>query len=215
MAVYKSKKVEAEVEEALEQYGQPLNFENVWLMFKETDRKFQETALQMKETDRLLKEQSKETEKKFQETDKRMKKLHELFTSQWGKLIESLVKGDLVPVLNGRGIPVHDTYERRKGIHNGTNYEFDIIASNGKEVVFVEVKTTLRPDDVNHFIKKLHHVKEWLSEYKDNTIYGAVAFLTEDGSSALMSEKGGLFVIRATGNSASIINKKEFIPRGF
>jgi hypothetical protein len=170
-------------------------------MFQETDRKFQET-------ERFIKEQSKEA-------DRRMRKLQGLFTSQWGKLIESLVKGDLVPVLNGRGIPVHDTYERRKGIHNGTNYEFDIIARNGKEVVVVEVKTTLRPDDVKHFIKKLHHVKEWLSEYKENTIYGAVAFLTEDGSSALMAEKRGLFVIRATGNSASIINNKEFNPREF
>ena len=200
------------VEEPLEQYGQPLNFENVWLLFKETDRLFKE---QSKATERFIMEQSKETEKKFQETDNRMKKLQGLFTSQWGKLIESLVKGDLVNVLNGRGIPVHDTYERRKGIHNGTNYEFDIIASNGKEVVFVEVKTTLRPDDVKHFIEKLYHVKDWLSEYKDNTIYGAVAFLIEDGSSTRMAEKRGLFVIRATGNSASIINKEDFKPFSF
>ena len=207
MATYKrpEKEKNPEVAEPIAQYAEPLNFQKVWLMFQETDRLIKE---QSKETDRLLKEQMKEA-------DKRMRKLQGLFTSQWGKLIESLVKGDLVPVLNGRGIPVHDTYERRKGIHNGTNYEFDIIARNGKEVVVVEVKTTLRPDDVKHFIEKLNHVKEWLSEYKDNIIYGAVAFLTEDGSSATMAEKRGLFVIRATGNSASIINDKEFNPREF
>ena len=44
---------------------------------KETDRKFQETAGQMKETDR------------------RIKYFDKLFTDQWGKLMEAMVKGDL------------------------------------------------------------------------------------------------------------------------
>ena len=76
-------------EEPLAQYSKPLDFEQVWQMFQETDKilteKFQETDLQFKETD-----------KKFQETDKKIKELTALFTSQWGKLVESLVEGDLI-----------------------------------------------------------------------------------------------------------------------
>ena len=178
-------------------YNKPLNFDEVWKMFQETDKQF------------------KETDKKFKETDKRMKELQYLFTSQWGKLIESLVKGDLVRVLNEHGIPVHDTSERRKGNHEGTSYEFDIIARNGEEVVIVEVKTTLRPDDVKDFMEKMNHVKEWIGEFKNNTIYGAMAFLVDEAGSARMAEKRGLFIIRATGDSASIVNEKGFVPRGF
>jgi len=80
-----------------------LNFEKVWQLFQYTDR--------------ILRE-----------TDKKMKALQDLFEGQWGKLMESLVEGDLVHLLGKRGIQVRDTSTRRKGCRNGENYEFDIIA---------------------------------------------------------------------------------------
>ena len=171
---------------------------------KETDVKFKETDVKFKETD-----------VKFKETDKRIKEAFDLFTSQWGKLIESLVEGDLLRLLNERGIYVRDTSLRRKGSHNGHNYEFDIIAHNGKEVVIVEVKTTLRVSHVKHFLKKLQSIKKWILEYENFKIYGAVAFLTAEEASDLFAEKNGLFMIKATGDSASIINKNDFVPYVF
>ncbi|MCA1917705.1 hypothetical protein, partial [Methanospirillum hungatei] len=141
----------------------PLTFEKVWLMFQETDKRF-------KETDQLLKEKFKETDKKFQETDqilrekfketdKKLNKLEQLFTSQWGKLVESLVEGDILTILNQWGIEVTDTIKRRSGRRDGVDYEFDIIAINGSEIVIIEVKTTLRPEDIRHFLKKLSQAK--------------------------------------------------------
>ncbi len=173
---------------------EPLSFEKVWLMFQETDKKFQET------------------DRKFKETDKKLNKLERLFVSQWGKLVESLVEGDIISILNQRGIEVTDTIKRRSGRRDGVDYEFDIIAINGTEIVIVEVKTTLRPEDVRDFLKKLKHAKTWMPEYSDKKIYGAVAFISEDAGTAAMAEKNGLFVIRATGDSASIVNKDDFVP---
>ena len=46
-------------------------------------------------------------------------------------------------------------------------------------------------------------------------IYGGVAFIIADGASDRMAEKQGFFVIRATGNSSSIINQKDFKPKAF
>jgi len=224
------------VNEPLEAYSQPLNFNQVWLMFqetnlqfKETDKKFQETDKQFKETkaqikenDRMLSDRFKETDKKFQETDKRfketdkkIKELSALFTSQWGKLVESLVEGDLIKLLNEKGIEVQQTLQRVKGNKDGQNYEFDIIAVNGHELVIVEVKTTLRVDDVNDFHEKLWKAKRYLPDYTNKKIYGGVAFITADGASDRMAEKLGFFVIRATGNSSSIINQKDFKPKAF
>jgi hypothetical protein len=165
---------------------------------------FQETNKQFRETD-----------KQFKETDKKIKELSALFTSQWGKLVESLVEGDLIKLLNEKGIEVEQTIQRVKGNHKGQNYEYDIIAVNGDEIVVVEVKTTLRPSDVNDFHEKLWKAKEYMSAYRDKKIYGAVAFITADGASNIMAEKLGFFVIRATGNSSSIINKKGFKPKAF
>ena len=201
----------SKVEEPLVEYGQPLSFEKVWLMFQETDKMFRETDKKFQETDKKF----QETDKIVQENAKEIKKLEALFTTQWGKLMETLVEGDLVNLLQSRRIDVYRTSQRVKGNYKGTSYEFDIIAKNGKEVVIVEVKTTLRTKDVTNFIKKLRKVKEWMSDLCDNTIYGAVAYLTAESSSDIMAANKGLFVIRATGKSASITNEKDFKPTGF
>ena len=192
---------ENSLEEPTVQYSKPLDFEQVWLMFQETKKQFQET-------DKMLSE-------KFRETDKEIKKLSALFTTQWGKLVESLVEGDLVRLLKRRGIQVESTIQRRKGCREGQNYEIDIIAVNGNEIVVVEVKTTLRPQDVSDFLEKLNKSKILMSEYKDKIIYGAVAFISADSNCDRMAENSGLFVVKATGSSSSIINKSDFKPRIF
>jgi len=185
-------------------------------MFQETDKRFQETDKKFQDTDKKFQDTDKkfqDTDKKFQETDKKLNKLEYLFTSQWGKLVESLVEGDIITILNQRGIEVTYTIKRRAGCRDGINYEFDIIAINGKEIVIIEVKTTLRPGDIRDFLKKLKQAKNWMPDYSDKKIYGAVAFLTEDSGTSSLAERKGLFVIRATGDSASIVNHNDFVPK--
>ena len=104
---------------------------------------------------------------------------------------------------------------RRKGSHNGHNFEFDIIAPSGHEIVIVEVKTTLKVDDVKKFITKLGHAREWLDEYRDYNVIGAVAYLRAEAGSEVFAQNENLFVIRATGNSATIINEEGFKPKYF
>ncbi len=185
-------------------YPKPVNFDQVWLMF-------QENKEQMKETDKQI----KETNEQMKETDMKIKELSRLFTSQWGKLVESLVEGDIIKLLKERGIEVEQTLQRVRGNKDGENYEYDIIAVNGSEMVIVEVKTTLRVDDVTDFHEKLWKAKRYLPDYKNKKIYGGVAFITSEGASDRMAEKLGFFVIRATGNSSSIINKVDFQPKAF
>ena len=180
----------------------------IWRLFRKTDRKMQETDRKMQETGRYLKALAKEN-------DKRIKQLDELFTSQWGKLMEALVQGDLVKLLKQRDIQVTETATNIEGCYNDKQFEFDIIAKNGREVVVVEVKTTLKVDHIKYFIEKLNNFKKWKPEYKDNNIYGAVAFLKAHQSSSKYAGRQGLFVIKAAGSSASIINKKNFKPKNF
>ncbi len=162
-----------------------------------------------------IREYQKETARQMKETDRRLKKAEDLFTSQWGKLMESLVEGDLVPLLKQRGIEVERTLQRMTGRRNGEHFEIDIVAANGAEVVVVEVKTTLRSEDVTEFLDKLPQFVEWSPEYRERRIYGAVAYLKSDASVTKYAERRGLFVIRATGNSASIVNEPAFEPRVF
>lgn len=158
----------------------------------------------------------KETDLQIKETSREIAELKKLFTSEWGKLMESHVEGDLVNLLNTRGIAITDTTTRLKGKRaDGGNFEFDILAHNGLELVVVEVKTTLHPDDVKTFLSKLDHFKQWLPRYANNRIYGAMAWRSADAGAEAMLANRGLFSIRATGDSAAIQNDSAFAPRAW
>ena len=111
---------------------------------QETDRRIQETDRQMQETDRRLQATDELLTQQIRAADRRIAELDNLFNSQWGKLIESLVEGDLVNLLQRRGIAVHHTVTNPRQNYGERRWEFDIVAINGEEVVVVEVKTTLR-----------------------------------------------------------------------
>ena len=145
------------------------------------------------------------------ETDRRLRKLDELFTGQWGKLVE----GDLSTLLNRRGIRVDHTVSNPRKEHGARRWEIDILAVNGDQVVVVEVKTTLKVSHVDHLLGLLPEFTELMPEYGSRRIHGAVAYLKADESSARYAERQGLFVIRATGGSASIVNHEDFTPRRF
>ena len=185
---------------------------------QETDRRTQENDRRMQETDRRTQEtdrQMQETDRQMQETDLRLRKRDELFNGQWGKLMESLVEGDLVKLLQQRGIAVGHTMTNAKKDYGERRWEFDILAVNGEEVVVVEVKTTLKVDDVDYFVERLQDFPELMPEFADRLIYGALAYLKTDGSVTVHAGRQGLYVIRATGSSASITNAEGFAPRAF
>ncbi len=213
-------------------HNRPADSEEVWAILRElarsqqeTDRRMQETDRQMQETDRRMQEtdrQMQETDRRMQETDRQMKetgrhlrKLDDLFNGQWGKLMEALVEGDLVELLNQRGIRVEHTATNLKRERGARRWEIDILAVNGDEVVVVEVKTTLKVRHVDHLVGLLRDLPELMPEYRTKQIYGAVAYLKADESSGSYAERQGLYVIRATGSSASIINRQGFRPRKF
>jgi Holliday junction resolvase-like predicted endonuclease len=195
-----------------------LTFDKVWIMFqeiaeqsKETDKKFKEIAEESIKTEKMFKEMAEQSKR----TDKKLNKLESVFNTQWGKLMESLVEGDLIPLLKAKGVKVDQTTQRTKKMFNNQPFEIDIIAKNGDELVFVEVKTTLHPADVEHFLGKLNVIQEVFPECKGKKIYGAMAYLRQESEAAMYAMKQGLYVIRATGSSATIINTNDFPIKTF
>ena len=186
---------------------------------------------QQREEQRAQREQQREKERRIEEAKRqerraelaktlrdsrrRINKLDELFTSQWGKLVEALVDGKVVQILNEIGIKVEQTTQRSEGFYDGKKQEIDILAINGEEIVAIEVKTTLRPEDIRVFENKLKVLKFWMRDYADKKVYGAVAYLRADAGSAELAIKRGLFGIKAVGASAYLINAEDFKPRTF
>ena len=190
----------------------------IWKILKEVSLSQKETDRQMKETDR----QMKETDLKMKKTDQQIKDLKNEFSNRWGQLVESLIRGQLVKLLQKRDIKVtgisHTNYEGRYEYEeNGETkfYEIDMIAKNSTELVVVEVKSTISKKKVDHFLKILKDFTKIFPEYSKWKIYAATAYLKSYQSADIYAMKKGLFVIKATGDGAYIANKPQFKPLDF
>ena len=181
----------------------------------------------LKETSAIQKEAAKESKKDFAElraiqkkTDLVIQKVGGRFNQRWGALVEALMKGKLVKIFKEQNIDITRTYTRSTVEWKQANgevkkREFDIVVANGTEVVVVEVKTTLEIKDVDYFLENLKDFKKYFPKYETETIYGAMAYLNVEKKADELAEEKGLFIIRATGDSARLVNQANFKPKAF
>ena len=180
--------------------------DEIWKLFKETDRRIKETdrivketALQMKETDRKM----QETDRRMKETDKKIDKMIGDWGNNWGNLAESLVKAGLVDRFREIGIMIKFFISNMKAIDQKT--EYDLIGFNGNQIVVVEVKAKLREQDIAKFIKKLSDFKEFcpfMRDKKDKEILGAMATFSNNAErdAVKMVIEAGMFFIDISGD---------------
>ena len=177
----------------------------VWNLFKDTDRR-------MKETDRLI----KETDKQVRETSRKVEQLNETvnaLTGKWGKFVEGLVEPGAVRMFKERGIEVERASTRNRIQKNGTEMEIDIILENEEYVVAIEVKSTLKVEDVNEHIEDLGRLREFFPRFKNQKLIGAVAGIVMEEGADRYAYRRGLFVIGQTGETVKILNDDKFRPK--
>ncbi len=183
------------------------------------------------ETAKALEKVTEAIEKNVKDTEKWRIKARDFVTGEvgnrWGELVEVITKENLGRLLKERGFKIHRVYGNVTD-EDKRQWEIDVMAVNGKEIVIVEAKASLTAKDVKLFIKKkLPKIREYLPEHKDKKIHGAVAYLRSkvEASDKKKVEHGkdaakyafeqGLFVISVTGETASMLNDKSFKPKTF
>jgi hypothetical protein len=156
-----------------------LNFEKVWAMFQETDRK-------------------------FKETDRKISKLG----SRIGDLIEHFAASNILEKFRELGYAFtcasrNNDYQDENGRYLA---EVDIRLENGKYVMIVEVKTLLSRDDVKEHIKRMEALRKYLSKRGDTREYlGAVAAaLIKDAAVRDYALQNGFYVVEQTGDNVRI-----------
>jgi hypothetical protein len=181
---------------------------------QEVDRRAQEAAQRSKEIDQRFEDITQQ----FKETGQQIKELKNLFTNQWGRLIEALVEPGIITLFQQRGINVKKRQPRAQGKRKGKHMEIDLILKNKTEkvAVIVEVKTTLRSEDVAKFLNKFDAFLDYFPKYKGYTIYGAVAGIQIDKTVSIFAYRQGLFVL-GLGNEGLIrmLNDENFKPTVF
>ena len=163
------------------------------------------------EADRI----TQETRRIVQETARQLKQTESRWGNQWGILIEALIKGSLVKLLNKRGLKVRKAVPNYIGIYGDKAKEFDLIAADGTEIVVVETKSHLSKAKTNQFLKVMEDFKKYCPEFSSLTVYAGIACLRAKPETLSYAEGKGLFVIQVSGQNAVMLNKKEFKPKIF
>ena len=177
-----------------------VTLEEVWSLFKETDRKFQETARQFQETDR----QFKQVGKKIGDLGNRL-----------GEFVEGLVKPAVVRLFQARGIAVHEVHPDVSVDRYNEGIQIDLLVVDDTEAVLVEVKSKLAQADVDEHLERLAKFKRMLPRYADVRALGAVAAMVVPPEVARYAYRQGLFVLAQTGDSVAILNDNRFQPKAW
>jgi len=167
------------------------SIQEIWTLFKETDRRMRETSKVVAETSRSV----------------------NALTGKWGKFVEGLVAPGAVRMFKERGIEVRETSTRVEAHRNGREMEIDVLVVNEEYVLAIEVKSTLKVEDVNEHIEKLKGFREFFPRFKDKKVIGAVAGIVMEETVDRYAYRKGLFVIGQTGEMVKILNDEEFKPK--
>ena len=176
----------------------------------EAERK-KEQAERKKEQEKMAQERAIE----WRKVEKSIKRLSDLFSNQWGDLLEALVEKSLVRIFKNWDMKVSRTIHHLPGSYKGKEREFDFVVINGNELVVIEVKSTLNQKKTDYFAKTMADFTNYCHEYKGFKVYAGVAYLKADENTVKYAIKKGLFVIRIGSDTAHLINKEGFKPKVF
>ncbi len=193
-------------------------YEQLTKLFKETDKQIKETDKQIKETAIAFEETKKELQKGFDRTQKNVDQATMAvnnLTGKWGNFVVGLVLPAVERLFKERGIEVTQIAQNIKSRKKGFEMEIDILAANGEYVALIEVKSTLKVDDVKEHIERLDKFKPAFPAYSDKKLVGAVAGIVIDSGADRFAYKNGLFVIAQSGDTVKFLNDNKFVPKEF
>jgi hypothetical protein len=211
-----------------------IGFQEVWNLFKETDKRSKQTDKQIKQTDKKLEKLFRQTNEQFrqtneqlrqssEQTDKKIKELAEEVKktekmvgnlgNRWGEFVEGMVKPGMLRIFKDQGIDIEQVYERCVSRKNNDTMEIDLLGVNGPCVVAVEVKSKLTIKGIRTFIKKLAEFKRFFPLYSDKKVTGAVAGITIFGDADDFAYDNGLYIIGQAGEGVTILNDQKFKPK--
>ena len=135
------------------------------------------------------------------DTNRAIKDMKEMFTCQWGGLVEALSKPAALALFKKQGIEIDRVFEDvRKIKKDGQDVmEIDVALCDTSIAVIVEVKSHCDSRDINHFLGQMEHCKEWYPDFSDKELRVAVAAIDYAPGAEEYAQRRGLYVLKLTG----------------
>ncbi len=208
--------------------NEKLNFEKVWAMFQETDRRFKETdellsakfletRNQFKETDELLSAKYLETEKSMKETGNQIKELGKQIGglgNKFGTFNEGLVLPSLRKLFNQK-FNCTDISERYKFYSNSDSMEIDLLAIAANSCFIIEIKSHYRSDAIEQIQKHIEKFRKIKKEYADRKLYGVIVATHYDKESIKELLRNGIYFISISDDLVDLQLPDDFEPRAW
>ena len=204
---------------------------------KETDKQIKELRESQKETDKQIKElreSQKETDEQLKETDKRIERLSEEIrkigkqvrdttkavselNGVWQNYTEDTIREGLENALKGLGFRDFSVRGNMTSRKDGESMEIDGLVLGEDYVIVLEVKTTLKVEDVRRFVEKLKgRFLYFFPEYKGFRLYGAIAGMRFQENADSFASRNGLIVLKhKDGEDVKVLNPEGFKPKDF
>ena len=135
------------------------------------------------------------------DTNKAIKDMKNVFTTQWGRLVEALSRPAALALFKKEGIEIDRVFEDVHKIKKDGQdvMEIDVALCDTSTVVIVEVKSHCDSRDIKHFLCQMEHCKEWYPDFADKGLRVAVAAISYAPGAEEYAQKQGVYVLKLTG----------------
>lgn len=201
-----------------------LTYEQLAALLSENSRQLDEMRKRIAETNEQLKTSSEKTDRQIAATEKQLaetgkyirnigKQVGEL-TDTLGRFAEEQVRPKILHLFYEQGIKLDETYQHVKVAQaDKLLLEIDLLLVNTIYSVVVEIKNTLRKQDIDEHLERLAKLQQYPSRLiKGTTMYGAIAGMIIADDVEQYAIKQGLYLIKPKGEGVTITNKRNFVP---
>ena len=180
-------------------------------------RAFQQEMRAFQQEMREFKDEMSEFKDEMRQESREMNRRWGDISNSLGMLVENMVAPSIPRVLREvLGCPDGGeqflTVRFRSKLSDGRTREFDAIAGCGEYLLINETKSRLGPSDIDSFIEVLKIARDFLPEYAERKIVGALASLYVDPSLVAAGERRGLLMLGVTDEAMEVLNSSDFHP---
>jgi len=165
---------------------------------------------------------SEEMREYIEEGERLRRELNIKIASRWHKMgtwVEDLIAPSipniLAQVVNCTQEPEMVGVRAKRRGPGGRSQEYDVIALCGDYLLICEAKSRLRPEQVRKFGDQLSEARDFLPEYADKQIIGALGTFYVDPSLIKHGERHGLIMLGVIDGLMQILNEDGFAPKVF
>jgi hypothetical protein len=178
------------------------NFDRIQKAHEELEKAHKETEKTLTKAIGDLSISHKETEKAIKDTQRNIGGLNNTV----GSLVEHIMAPDLPRKFKQFGFTFSRITTVKWAYGEGTIYtEIDGLLENGNQAMVVEIKTTLRREDIDDHLKRMEKVRKYADDHGDKREFlGAMAAMITDKATKEYALAQGFFVIEPSGEDVTI-----------